>query len=320
MTINLRRRLDERNQALAPQTGDSSIRTMGPDNMPGGISRTMGPDNMPGGIRMTDMRQRMMDMRHRPGVTSTLSGPGVTAPGGPASGTGTITGLTPRPNLPPTPATPAATPAVPAATTAAPAAQAPATPPVASPTSQIGAEDNLIGTQFNPTDNPRLQAVQAQLDKALGGLEGPDRGQIARDLYAGIREDTADERQRGIRQISEKAGALGRIGQGKVSTELGDLEERLQGQQTRALRELSAGAAGQTLQDRLAALQGVGGVESFLSGEGRAKREELRGERGFQRDLSQDPIRQRLLEEQLLGGATDRFLRQGQVLAGAGGG
>lgn len=215
-------------------------------------------------------------------------------------------------------APPAAPPPVAATTPAAPAAATPS-PVAAAPTSQVSPEDNLIATQFNPADNPRLQAVQAALDEKLGGLEGPDRGQIAQDLFKSTMEQTADERARGIRQISEKAGALGRIGSGKVSTELGDLEERLQQQQTRALRELSAGAAGETLQDRLKALGGTADIESLLSGEGRAKRGELREERGFQRDLSQDPIRQRLLEEQLQSGAFDRFLRQGQVLSQAGG-
>jgi hypothetical protein len=52
----------------------------------------------------------------------------------------------------------------------------------------------------------------------------------------------------------------------------------------------------------------------MLSAIGAGKRGEVRGERAYQRDLSQDPIRQRLLEEQLLGGEFDRFQRSGALL------
>jgi hypothetical protein len=119
----------------------------------------------------------------------------------------------------------------------------------------------LIGTQINPADNPRLQAVQAQLDKALQGLEGPDRGQIARDIFQGLEEDFGEQRERGIRRIGEKAGALGRIGSGGVTTELGTLEESIGKQRSRAMRELAAGAAGESLQDRLRALGGTADID-----------------------------------------------------------
>jgi hypothetical protein len=227
---------------------------------------------------------------------------------GPLSGPAPVVAPQPTaPAQPPTPAAPAATPPG-------------ATPPVTGPGIQgFSAEDNLIGTQINPQDNPRLQGVQAQLDQALQGLQGPDRGQIARDLYKGIEQDTADERTRGIRQISEAAGRLGRIGAGGVSTDLGSLEERLSMNRDRQLRELSAGAAGESLSDQLKKLGGTADIEQLLSGIGAQKRGEVRGERDYQRDLSQDPIRQRLLEEQLQQGAFDRYLRQGALLTGASG-
>ena len=67
--------------------------------------------------------------------------------------------------------------------------------------------------------------VQSALGSALGGdtLQQSAQGQLQNIL-----EDTEDARRLGSRDIGRSAAAFGRIGSGVVTTDLGNLEERLQ--------------------------------------------------------------------------------------------
>src|SRR5690606_19227565 len=114
----------------------------------------------------------------------------------------------------------------------------------------------------------------------------------------------------GVRDIGRAAAALGRIGAGITTSQLGDLEDRIQTQIAREASRLAAETAGQELADRLARFQAALGAGGQLRGEdlaearfGQSLRDELRGERAYQYGLSRDEIADRIrqiqLEEQL---------------------
>ena len=237
-------------------------------------------------------------------------------------------------------------------------------------TQQFTATDNLRGTQVNPTVNPQQQQATSSATDAYGrartsigdttatsgaatgaramamsdlaNLSGPDRGQIAQDVFGQIRDATEPQFQKDLQGVGRKAAALGRLGAGMTTSELGDVMSTRERDLSLAQRGLASEAAGQTLSDRLgvfdarlagsgqftqedlgragfglskaSAEQGLGSryqdLASQLYGQERGERDELRGERAYQGELQQqstdDYIRQRQLEEMLLQGEYDR--------------
>ncbi|HEY8431160.1 MAG TPA: hypothetical protein VIL20_22425, partial [Sandaracinaceae bacterium] len=170
----------------------------------------------------------------------------------------------------------------------------------------------------------------------LQGLESlfstPDRATLASQQFRDLLEQAAEARRIGVRDIGRAAAALGRIGAGMTTSQLGDLGERIETQIAREASRLAAETAGQELADRLARLQAATSVGGQFRGEdlaearfGQSLRDELRGERAFQYGLSRDAIADRIrqiqLEEQLLQGEHAREMdRLGPLLQIAFGG
>ena len=226
------------------------------------------------------------------------------------------------------------------------------------PTQQFGPGNSLIGTQFNPGASERLQGVQGQVDTArgqvaaqapfqdmisedLGALRtGPSRAELASQAFNQIQEGSAPRFQGELRDVGRKAAALGRIGSGVTTSELGDVQLRRERDLDLLRRGLSTDAAGRELEDRfqqLGATQGVSGqlfgqaqsrlgqlagIEGQQFGQEASQRGELRGERGFQTALDQQGIQnrvqQRQLEEALLSGQFGRNFNTQQLLANVG--
>jgi hypothetical protein len=195
-----------------------------------------------------------------------------------------------------------------------------------SPVASFTADDNLRTAQINPQASERLRGIQRQVDAARArvaedpglrgfqGVDAPDRfdaspeGQRARQLTSqaleavgggksrldialerlrNLDEATADARTRGIRDIGDAAARFGRIGSGVVTTDLGNLEERLQQNRDRELRTLAADAAEGDIGDRLRNLEAIRAAGGQVSDEDLRRagfdqglREEQRGERG----------------------------------------
>jgi hypothetical protein len=91
----------------------------------------------------------------------------------------------------------------------------------------------------------------ADLDGALQGLNGPDRGQIAADTFAQIQQRSQPGFEQALRGATQKAAAMGRRGAGMTTNELGDITALRERDLSLAGRDLSIDAAGRTLSDRL---------------------------------------------------------------------
>lgn len=224
----------------------------------------------------------------------------------------------------------------------------------------------------------------------LANLSGPNRGQIAQDVFGQIRESTEPQFQKDLQNVGRRAAALGRLGAGMTTSELGDVVSNRERDLSLAQRGLASEAASRSLDDRLGvfnarlgasgqftnedlARAGFGlsraGAEQSLGqtlersaradraedvqerdfrfnedltraglasdrgrlyqdladqvyGQNRGYRDELRGERGFQNDMSQQAfdnyVRQRQLEEMLLQGEFGRDLDYTNTLLGYG--
>ncbi len=198
-------------------------------------------------------------------------------------------------------------------------------PPLAGtpPTQQFGPGNNLIGTQFNPTASEGLQGVQQDVFSDLEGLRtGPSRAELASQAFNQIQEGSAPRFQSELRDVGRRAAALGRIGSGVTTSELGDVQVTRERDLDRLRRGLSTDAAGRELEDRFRQLGATQGVSGQLFGQEQSQRGELRGERGFQTALDQQGIQNRVqqkqLEEALLSGQVGRNLSSQQLLANVG--
>jgi hypothetical protein len=177
----------------------------------------------------------------------------------------------------------------------------------------------------------------------------PNREAIALQTLQNLDAAQADQRKLGIQDIGRAGARLGRLGSGMVTTDLGNLEDRLNTERERTLRGLSADTAAQEMADRLnrvGATQSAGsqlfgqdvtgsetefgrrvaqtgvtaGLEGQRFGQEAATRGEVRGERGYQSQAEQDAInnavRQYMLEQ---GGQAQDFGQQYDIASLLGG-
>lgn len=91
----------------------------------------------------------------------------------------------------------------------------------------------------------------ADLDGALKGLEGPDRGAIAAETLALLEQRSQPQFEQALRGASQKAAAMGRRGAGMTTNELGDITSVRERDLSLARRDLANDAASRTLSDRL---------------------------------------------------------------------
>lgn len=111
-----------------------------------------------------------------------------------------------------------------------------------------------------------------RLTSEIGG-GGPDRAKLASDAYNLFLERSAPQDEQLQRSIGQRAAALGRVGSGVTTNELGDLGLSIERTRDQARRELANTAAGQTLSDRLQALNALRGVAGdYASSAGGAAR------------------------------------------------
>lgn len=243
------------------------------------------------------------------------SAPLVAAPTGVKPNVSTVM---PKPSI--TPTTPQQT-MLGAATQAAKPNVAPVRPmiqPTAPPTdtgpiTDFGPGNDLRSSQINPLASNRLQQTQSVVDAARGQIgQGPTLSDAARREFDLLGQQSAEQRQLGIRNIGQAAARLGRIGSGMVTTDLGNLEDVLRTREEQARSGLAADVARGEASDRRANLGALSGLEGQLFGQEAGQRGELRTERGYQTDSANQAtdrrIQQRLLEEQLLNSGFNREL------------
>ena len=90
----------------------------------------------------------------------------------------------------------------------------------------------------------------------------PDRGQLAADAFQLMRELTEPAYQMAQRDVAKKAGALGRVGAGMTTNELGDIYTLRERSLDQTGRDMALQAAGQTLNDQLARISAGQGLAS----------------------------------------------------------
>ena len=155
----------------------------------------------------------------------------------------------------------------------------------------------------------------------LEGLGGPDRAQIASDTLRRLIADTEPAFQQELRGVGQRASALGRLGSGMTTSDLGDGSQRRNQAITSEAGRLASEAAGQTLADRMDVFGARSGASSQWGGDdlaresqafnqGQGIRNEYRGERDFQdymaNQATDDQVRQMLLEDQMLNSSFNR--------------
>lgn len=208
---------------------------------------------------------------------------------------------------------------------------------------QTGASYNDMAQRFRPVENGRYSAEQ---DQALAALGGPNRTELARQALADFDETDAENRHNRYRQIGQNAARLGRLGMGDTGQEVvnqgrifeadraryanelargvaeGDIGDRfrrvdvtsgLRGQESdidARLRGEGRDIAGTELDDRYRRLGAAAGYETDVFNQGRANRDEFRGERGRQDDLAQRGIDNRVTERQIGNSEMDQRFRQ----------
>lgn len=130
---------------------------------------------------------------------------------------------------------------------------------------QAGGE--VGGAQLAPVgyEAGRARTLAAgQLEDVAGA---PSRQSIALDRFNDLLDRTNDERTHGVRSIGQSAAKFGRLGSGMVTTDLGNLEDRLQTNLIREARGLSADTAAHEESDRLGRLNVSLGAAGQFRGE-----------------------------------------------------
>ena len=179
--------------------------------------------------------------------------------------------------------------------------------------------NDLRFRQINPYGNDRLQQTQGAVDAATAALSGgPNRQQMAADLFQSYLQQSSPEFDRMIREITQRNAAGGRLGSGMYGSNLVDAATQRQRDIAAYGTQLAYDTTAGDIQDRLNNVSALAGLENQQFGQGAAQRNELRGERSYQygvgQQAQQDAINQRLLEDQLLNSASNRDLSYYQTL------
>lgn len=133
-----------------------------------------------------------------------------------------------------------------------------------------------------------------QASRRLKGLEGPDRGELARRTFDLIDRESEPQFQEDLRDVGRAAATFGRIGSGVTTSRVGDVLSERERLRTNAKERLALEAAGLSLDDRLNAL------DATLGASGQFTSEDL-GRAGF--NLS------RSSEERAIGGQLEGIAR-----------
>ena len=155
-------------------------------------------------------------------------------------------------------------------------------------TTQFGPGNDLQTTQINPAANPRLQGTQSAVDAATASLAGaPSRQQAAADQFAAFLGAQGEEFNRRTRELTQRAGATGRLGAGMYGSDLVDMGTAFNRDAQRQASQLAYDTVGGDIQDRFNTVGTLAGLEGQQFNQGLTQRNELRGERGYQNQFAQ---------------------------------
>jgi len=188
----------------------------------------------------------------------------------------------------------------------------------------FGPGNDLRFEQINPLATARLRQLQSGVDTAAGKLaNGPDLTAAAQEKLRLLEEQSQPGFERALQQVGQKAAALGRLGAGMTTSELGDVTTTRERALSDARRQLASELAFAQGGENRANLSSLSGLEGQQYGQEAGQRAEVRGERGYQADTAQqameNQIRQRALEEAITQGEYGRNYSTAELgLQGAG--
>ena len=99
--------------------------------------------------------------------------------------------------------------------------------------------------------SPQATRARELASMDLENLGGPDRGQIASDTLRRLIADTEPAFQQELRGVGQRSAALGRLGSGMTTSDLGDVSQRRNQAITSEAGRLADEAASASLSDRL---------------------------------------------------------------------
>lgn len=108
--------------------------------------------------------------------------------------------------------------------------------------------------------------LRSNLVQRLSTLQAPDRVRLATEAYDQIEEAGRPQFEQAMRSVGQKAAALGRIGSGVTTNEIGDLALARERDLNLQRRSLATEAAGAQLADQLDQAGAVSGGLGQLSG------------------------------------------------------
>lgn len=109
-------------------------------------------------------------------------------------------------------------------------------------------------------------ALRSSLVQRLSSLQAPDRVKLAGDALTQLEERSQPAFDQQIRSVGQKAAALGRIGSGVTTNEIGDLALARERELALTRRELATQAAGSQLADQLDQAGAISGGVGQLAG------------------------------------------------------
>lgn len=182
----------------------------------------------------------------------------------------------------------------------------------------FGPGDDLRYSQINPLATARLRQLQGGVDTAASKLAtGPDLTAAAQDKLRLLEEQSRPAFEKALQQVGQRASALGRLGAGMTTSELGDVTVSRERSLSDARRQLASDLAFAQGGESRANLASLSGLEGQQYGQEAGQRGEVRSERGYQSATAQqtldNQIRQKALEEALTQGAYGRNLSTAEL-------
>lgn len=124
--------------------------------------------------------------------------------------------------------------------------------------------EGALGGPFDYADD--TTGLRSNLVQRLSSLQAPDRVKLATEAFDQIEEAGRPRYEQAQRAVGQKAAALGRIGSGVTTNEIGDLELARQRDLNLQKRGLATEAAGAQLSDQLDQAGAVSGGVGQLAG------------------------------------------------------
>jgi hypothetical protein len=127
---------------------------------------------------------------------------------------------------------------------------------------------SMLQQALASSSSPEAQQMRGKLMGLFDNLQtAPDRLDLAADALRIQRELTAPQWQQDLRHVGQQAAALGRIGSGMTTNELGDITLAREKALGLYGQQLANQASGQILQDRLNVFGAGAGLQGQFSGQ-----------------------------------------------------